>query len=421
MNIFIPVMLKEKGDVCFSENTQNPGIGGTAFTSVKLAIMLARKYPELELTLVSTQPLGLEVGSSNLKNMVFENLPDFFERYQAVKGQFLILCTMSIARTVNIEILSNLANRTLIWLHHPFQLVPEVKKLGCVAHVHVGEYQYYSNQAFYPASWYIQNPFMSSEGGTQKKFPEKKDAVKIIYLGALFRVKGFGHVARQWSAIKNVLPNAQLHVIGSSATYGKQPEHQLIPCDADFAQEILCNVPLEDIEAGKIVFHGNLGAEKFEVMRSAHFAILNPTGASEAFPASPLECMACGLPVIASDDFGMSDSMRFFPELILRNPSDIQARISFLMSNRYRYEEFSARSIAVAGWFNAQTDVILTRWRRLFDLASQQHASAIPNSPPIHSVYGPLSKLMKRQIRARIGVEKRATFSRIKKVLGRNP
>lgn len=420
MRIIIPVQLTTLSRFNFTDYSQNPGIGGTEFTSIKLALLLARKYPELEITLVSTQPLGLDGFSINLKNSVIEDLADFFERIQGEREQFLILCTMSICRTITREVLSRLANKTIIWLHHPFQIIPEVKKLGCVAHVHVGEYQYYSNQAFYPASWFIQNPFMSVEVNAQKAFPGNNSVIKIIYLGALFRVKGFGYIARQWSAIKNVLPYVQLHVIGSSATYGKQPEHHLIPCDADFAHEILRNVPLEDIEAGKVVFHGNLGAEKFDLMRSAHFAILNPTGASEAFPASPLECMACGLPVIASDDYGMSDSMRFFPELILRDPSDIPNRISFLMSNRFRYEELSARGIAVAGWFNAQTDLILTRWRLLFDLASQQHVSTIPNSPPINSAYGPLLKLKKRQIRARIGVEKRAILSGLKKVLGRN-
>lgn len=420
MNIFIPVLLKAKSHACFSETSKNPGIGGTEFTSIKLALLLARKYPELHVTLVTIHPLVLIETASSLENIVFEKLEDFFEECQTKKQKFLIICTMSIACTINNEVLSRLAKKIIIWLRHPFQLVPEVKKLGCVAHVHVGEYQYYSNQAFYPASWFIQNPFVSDEINPQKQCSENHSIIKIIYLGALFRAKGFGHIARHWSAIKNVLPNVQLHVIGSSETYGKNSEHKLIPCDADFAQEILHNIPLKDIETGKVVFYGNLGEEKFEVMRSAHFAILNPTGASEAFPASPLECMACGLPVIASDDYGMSDSMQFFPELILQNPEDIPDRISFLMSDRHLYEELSARSIAVAGWFGSQTDVILARWRRLFELAAHQNDSRIRNSPPTHSAYGSSLKLMKRKICARTGVEKRATVSRLKKVLRRN-
>jgi len=283
-----------------------------------------------------------------------------------------------------------------------------IRQVKPAAIVHVGSYQYFSNKLFYHSNWHIQNPFNIQSDNVLKELPSSGSPIRIIYLGALLRVKGFGHLVRHWKRLKLSIPNIELHVIGSSATYGKKPKHELIPCDRNFAEEVLSFIPVEDIKSGSVVFHGNLGEEKFELMRSAHLAILNPTGASEAFPASPLECMGCGLPVIASGDYGMSDSMRFFPELTLQNPDQIPSLVAWLLSDRYRYMELSARAIAVSGWFDSQTDVVLVRWRQLFDLVnSQVEGKILNNNPPIESFYGSMYKLRQRQLKALAGSAKR--------------
>ena len=200
---------------------------------------------------------------------------------------FLFIITALDALRMPSELLSRIAFRTILWVRHPFFNPRRLTDSDFLATIHVGEYQYFSNRSFYRKNWFIQNLFTPFTSVSSRKLP-MDGKVKIIYLGALFQVKGFGHIARQWSSIKRIVPNAELHVIGSSSTYGKVPEHEMIPCDSEFAEEILMSIPLTDISEGRVVFHGNLGHEKFELMRNAHFAILNPTGASEAFPASPL-------------------------------------------------------------------------------------------------------------------------------------
>jgi len=402
--IYLPLFSKQAQEKVFSSCCQNPGLGGTQFNTIMLAIRLANKYTELDVTLVNFSDLNINNRPQNLEVLLAKDLTSFLVSLNNLPQTHFILITASLlVHACQAQVLRH--SRNIIgWVHHPFQFDWMLKQRPVFAYVHVGQYQYYSNRFFYPSNWYIQNPFVSVNARHSSKFPDKDVVTKIIYLGSLFRVKGFGYVAQQWDAIKKIIPNSELHVIGSSLTYGRSPEHPLIPCDSDFANEILGFIPLADIKDKRVIFHGNLGGEKYDLMRSAHFAILNPTGASEAFPASPLECMACGLPVIASDDYGMSDSMRFFPELILRSPEEIPDRVSFLLSDRYRYEELSARSIAVASWFDSQTDVILSRWRRLFDLAADKGSTAISNCPPLEPPYGSLFKLRVRQIRVLLRV-----------------
>lgn len=408
IKIYFPLFARNLSQKIFSSYGQNPGVGGTQFCTIVLAAQLAHKYPDLDIVLVNYSEVNVADRPANFGVTISPDLDEFLAKIRHLpKNHFIVLTASLLLRSKKFDVL-RLANNIIGWFHHPFQYSTELKQRPVSARVHVGAYQFYSNSFFYSSNWHIQNLFRVNTVDSYPNFPLSTEPIRVIYLGALIKPKGFGLIAGHWLQLKALFPSIELHVIGSSETYGRLPEHKFIPCDKSFANEILSLIPEDDIHMGRVVFHGNLGAEKFEIMRSAHLAILNPSGATEAFPASPLECMACGLPVIASDDYGMSDSMRFFPELLLRSPAEIPARISFLLADRHQYEELSARSIAVARWFDSQTDIILSRWRRLFDLAARRGGGGLSNCPPLEPLYGSLVKLRVRQALAWLGVIKRA-------------
>lgn len=417
LEVIFPIFSDNVFGKSFTVAGQNPGVGGTQFVSIILTLLLARRFPEMQVRIVNHAEVLLPDSPANVKVEIAADFNEFLQSLERISKKFLIILPQALVRSAERQSIEKFREQIIAWVHHPFQYDPLLRKMRLAGHVHVGSYQYFSNAPFYRNNWEINNPFVLPNSTYRKVRPDLGSKIRVVYLGALIKAKGFGDIARQWASIKEILPSVELHVIGSSATYGNSPEHAVVPCDSGLAEEILNHIPMEDIKKERVIFHGNLGQEKFEIMRSAHFAILNPTGASEAFPASPLECMACGLPVIASDDYGMSDSMRFFPELILRSPEKIPDRIQFLMSDRFRYEELSARSIAVAAWFDSQTDVILTRWRRLFDLAAEGPVSALGDFPPLWPLYGSRFKLKIRQIRARLGVIIQP-LSRILKISG---
>ena len=390
LTLYIPVFSQAIAGKRFSATGQNPGVGGTQFTSVKLAILLADTYPGLDVRLVNPSDILLDRTPVNLKIFNAIDLGNFFSSTDFESGPTVILATMSILKQVDTDALREHRNRIIAWQHHPFNLDVRIVRMGIRAHVSVGSYQYYSNRPFYGSMWHIQNPFtavtvdrspstLKGGGGSRR--------TRIVFLGALIRAKGFLHIAKQWHAIQNVIPGAELHVIGSSATYGKQPEHSIVPCDRDLATDILNFIPKRDIDDGRVTFHGNLGDERFDILKNADVAILNPTGQTEAFPASPLECMATGVPVIASDEYGMSDTMSFFPELAIKRPEQVADRLKWLFSDNLRYEELRQRAFTVADWFDSQTGLILARWRRLFQLMIDSN-DPIENNPPMESLYG---------------------------------
>ena len=410
--IYIPIFRDFSHAMSFSAGCDNPGIGGTEFTSIKLAIFLAQRYPDLEVLLANEKYINIIDLPENLSMSAFGNLNEFLEYISNTDDPSIVLCTMALLEKTDLAVLRKLRSKLIVWLHHPFQINRTVRRLGFAAHVHVGGYQFFSNAPFYESNWHIQNIFTSSSYGPLRGLPTEDSPLKIVYLGALVRQKGFGVIARQWPQLKRVWPRVELHVIGSSLTYSALPENEFIPCNQKFAEEILSHIPKEDIEAGKVIFHGNLGSEKLDVMRSAHLAVLNPSGRTEAFPASPIECMACGLPVVASGDLGMSDSMRFLPELSVRGGHEIVDRVQWLISDQRRYEELSARCITIAKWFESQNEVTIIKWMRLFERVMNVGNQKVPDSPPVEGLLGSRFKLWYRQLRALPGAYTRILLGR---------
>lgn len=386
VKVYIPVFSDTMHAKTFALGKGNPGIGGTQFTSIYLALCLAQRSSNWKIILISNSILKLENPRPNLEQKTFTDLSEFFSSLEDKESQ-VIIAPASLLTEAKQSLLEKFKDKIICWSHHPFdphshQLLTQVRLKDVVC---VGIYQYYTNQKLKANVHHIQNVFVASKAlGKQQetKFAEKN--IDIVYLGALNPAKGFLEIAKSWSLIKERFANVKLHVIGSSATYGEKVGSKLIPTSLDYANEILQFIPERDIHSGKVVFYGNLGEEKFEIIRKCDLALLNPTGVSEAFPASPLECMACGVPVIASNDYGMSDCMRFFPELAIRGHKDIVVKIEWLMTDSLKYLEMQQRSVTVARWFEWQTDQILTRWIRLITTkvsAPEQSYSLLPSMP----------------------------------------
>jgi glycosyltransferase involved in cell wall biosynthesis len=371
----------------FKANSQNPGVGGTEFVTIILAFALAKEREDYEVYLWSEVTLKLENPPKNLKQILIKEV--HFPNSKLFNSESTILiCPNS---SLNDYIFSqhqkflnkSIKCKIINWLHHPFNIPIDYKTLKVSAHVSVGVYQYFSNNFWYKHHWHIYNLFnIKSFNLSKYKFFKPNRSLKLVFLGALIPDKGFHYIAKVWLEIKKKFPNVQLDVIGSTQTYtGEDPESKKIPTTTDYANKIFKFIPAEDLLNKRVVFHGNLGEEKFKIIKSAHLAILNPTGRSEAFPASPIECLMCGTPVIASGDYGMSDIMCFFPEAKLSGPDEIISKLISIINNSHKYRNLQKRSLFVAKLFSKNTTKILLRWQDLIDNLSKNNT--IINNPPI--------------------------------------
>lgn len=368
LRVILPIFNSAIDDKYFTSYGANPGCGGTQFVTIMLALHLAQSRADYEIHLLHNKPISIVDQPDNLKQSIISSLHDAASSNLLTGSNTVLICPSAQLRSL-LDTGGSLPDcKTIAWLHHPFDIDPRLARQQLAAYVSVGIYQYHSNNVLYRPHWHIPNLFSAPLSKPSNKPPfQAMDTLDLVYLGALIPAKGFHHIARQWPRIKQEHPAVKLHVIGSIQTYGNNRGHPVIPTTESYAQEILRYLPIKDIENGNVVFYGNMGTEKLDIIQASHVALLNPIGSTEAFPASPIECMALGTPVIASDDYGMSDVMRYFPRLSLKHPQQLTKKIKCLISDSNFYREMSYRSLAVAQWFSTQTPQILLRWQRLID------------------------------------------------------
>ncbi len=382
----------------FSLARGNPGVGGTFFTTIQFAMLLARHRPDWEVFLVHSDQILTEDSPSNLRVLVHHDLQGFID-HGGLRAGDIVISPSFMMRGVRPGTFAKCPATNIAWSRHPFdlvlrQLAQETKNVHAVC---VGEYQWHSNRTCGLPVHFIQEIYLgpgSSEAPRQDVHP--RNPVNAVHLSSLTPPKGFLDVARAWPALKVAFPGIRLHVIGGASLYGAKERTALIPARTDFARQILQYIPTEDIHLGRVIFYGTLGNDKNEIIRNCDFAILNPTGHSEAFPASPLEMMSLGVPVIASDDFGMADCMRFFPELSVSGSALIADRARWLVSRPTRYRALGYRSLGVARRFAAKTPQLLEKWVLLIKAISSSEPVPISLQPefPLH---GSLIKLVYRR------------------------
>lgn len=353
----------------FSENCVNPGIGGSQFATIILAFALAKKYKNYDIWLLSRAPIKIQNAPKNLKQILTKEI--FLLKDEPFNSlNTVIISKENEIEEIELKLFNKFVNYKLInWIHHPFQILNNYKHNIFSAHVSVGIYQYYSNFAWYKPHWHIPVIFNAPViNYLKKKLYKPNESLRLVFLGALVPAKGFHYVAKSWPKILKLFPNAQLDVIGSTETYdGKKTQYKKIPTTDQYAKIILQYISEKDIKTKRVIFHGNLGKEKFKIIKKAHFALLNPTGSSEAMPISCLECLSCGTPVIASDDYGMGDFMRHFPELSIRKPDDIAFKIKSITRNPLLYKKLKTRCVKLGKLYAKQKPKILIKWRQLIE------------------------------------------------------
>lgn len=395
----------------FSPLRRNPGVGGTDFTTILFAMQLAAERPDWDVVLVHHHPINLDDCPSNVRQVRLADLselPDFLSSNR----DGVLVCLAALLARLSPHRIDEALDRWVVWSRHPFDpYVRQLAQASSKAHVVcVGEYQWRSNLRRSLHVHFIQEiiRFPATCSPRVDRSPNM-ESPRFVHMSALTPWKGFREVAEQWPDISSFFPGAQLHVVGGADLHsGRTEHHPLIPASNSFAAELLQHISRPDIESGRVVFHGTMGEEKNAVIETCDVALLNPTGRSEAFPATPLECMCLGVPVIASDDYGMADSMRWFPELSLRRPQDMVRRIRWLLEDPHRYRVMRSRSVAVACALAANSDESMSRWLWLLEAMAESRADEVvlrPNQP----LHGSLATMVwRRDVRPMAGRLKRA-------------
>ena len=351
----------------------NPGVGGTTYTSARLAIELQKEFIKnnlnFEITLFTKNPI---------KDKFFD-LEVISEKEAFKKKWDITLLTGNIIEYIYINKIKINSKRTLIWTRHPFDknMVKVVKDLKLEL-VSVGKNQYLSNYFLIGPHNHIDNLFcakrirksaFNDENFLSIKSKQDKRKLLIGYMGALVPSKGFHLIAENWpkisSSLKKIGITPILEVIGGSDLYEFEKGHKFIPCDKEYGNKIY---PYIRNEINKtIFFHGTLNSERYEIMKVCDIALFNPRGHGEAFPASILEWMSLSIPVISCLDYGCADVMTYNKFLIINNEKEIANKLlEFSMLKDKEKMELKKLSFTISNYFSSKQSFIIYQWILLF-------------------------------------------------------
>lgn len=338
----------------------NPGVGGTEFLSIQLMFELARLHPHKEFVIITRFPFEVQDLSKNLQVSVQDPFLAKCER-----------CLIIICQKYFAYCRQQTSNDYIGWLHHPF--LPRHKfEDNCKQLVTIGVFQdkcirstrfnarvNYINNLYFP-NWQIFNA---------AKLKKKKSEKKVVFMGALVKAKGFLHVAKNLKTI--IQSGFILEVIGAASTYGKDNENKIIPTTNDFAAELMAYIPKNEI-GRNLIFHGNLGQEKSDILLNSSIGFFNPTGKSEAFPATLLEMLNHGVRVFTLAKGGNSDVMKYFPE----NTVDLRKEkgVSYaLKSSQKNIDIFYQKAEKVLLHYEEESKISLMKWSQLINRKFETH------------------------------------------------
>jgi len=356
-----------------SEFQVNPGVGGTTFTSARLAIEIQKESDKNNLN------LNITLFTKNPIKDNFFNVKVISEKEAYKENWDITLLTGNIIEKINKNKIKLNSKRTLIWSRHPFdQNMIRVANDLKFELISVGKNQYISNYLLIGPHNHIDNLFcakrirktaLNNENLLSVQTKKDKTKLHIGYMGALVPSKGFHLIAERWnnisSSLKKIGLTPILQVIGGSDLYDFDKGHKFIPCDKEYGNKIY---PYIRNEINKtIFFHGTLNSERYEIMKSCDIALFNPRGHGEAFPASILEWMALSIPVISCLDYGCADVMTYNKFLSIKNEKEIANKlVEFSMLKKNEKMELKILSFTISNYFSSNQESIIYKWILLF-------------------------------------------------------
>ena len=352
---------KSLSTIDFSDYTDNPGIGGTEYVTMRILHDLAVYYTDDEFYLLTEWDI---TDLAKLPNLHIVN----------PRNVSLDVCVIANSHYKEFKKNRCSSKRNIIWSHHPHDELDDSVNEA----VFLGDYHLLSNASHNGRKYFIKNPAPK----TNLKINNRQlSPTKFVYLGAIGPAKGLHHILNFWPEIREVIPTAQLSVIGGDLYQeGRSTNEHGIPVSGKYGpklRDILDKMKKED--SASVTFHGLVTAEeKYHIISNSHIGLLNPTGKSEAAPASPLECYSHGVPVIAGGDYGAFDNMRHFPELDLKK-HNLKNIISFL-SNSANFFELSERSYNYSRRLYANNESELRKWHELFNNKISTSSASLPRN-----------------------------------------
>jgi len=362
--------------ICFFVNTNNlahidlsnpqlgnPGIGGSEYMSFIVAYYLAQKNAvTMYVTKAGTYPVNISyVLVSDIKSAI---------SLMVNNNENIVIIRESEIKNVYKE-LEKLTQKVVIWGHNysDYKLLDKCAKLASIVRyvcVSREQYEQLRDENVFSKCCYIYNYIPLTQQAAPNVDKVKKNIV--CYLGSVVEPKSFHVLAKYWKKIKNRVPDAELHIIGSGQLYNRtQRMGALGIADAEYEETFKRYLSTNGVLHDDVVFHGMLGYNKNDVISLAKVGVVNPTGYGETFCISALEFSALGVPVVTKNVGGPKNLIRNRKTGILYNHvRQLPQKVVFLLTHDKIRKRYSQEAIEYTRK-NFDSSKTLPSWQRLVD------------------------------------------------------
>jgi len=329
-SVYFYVELNSPVDINFELLQEgNPGIGGTQYATLCLALELSRKNT-LDVGLIA--PFNLQVP----EGIVFshqDSLVDAVRFVESIKAVLVFRPTISLDPRFE-SLIRSTDTELIAWTH----VTPSQDTLRKLARskavkkvVALGKRQLmgWIDNPIADKTIVIKNGQYIPNNG----FKGNNAFRYVTYLGSMVPQKGFHLLAKVWPEIHQQNPSLRLKVIGSGALYdanAKLGKHGIAA--SEYEEEFMESLG----ESSSFVdFLGKISAEdKTLTIANSYLGIVNPSGNTENCPAAALDFQALAIPVISARKYGLIDTVLHGKTGILfDNYKEMPEIISFLMEN----------------------------------------------------------------------------------------
>tara|TARA_B100000886_G_scaffold313086_1_gene249488 strand:+ start:17934 stop:19265 length:1332 start_codon:yes stop_codon:yes gene_type:complete len=195
-------------------------------------------------------------------------------------------------------------------------------------------------------------------------FESRKD---IVFMGSLVPQKNFHYLAKVWKLISYEIPQANLHVIGSSNTYGINSNlGKKGLAEKNYEDKFISLLNRDPISAKKVLFHGNLGVCKYAILANSRVGIVNPLGHTETCCVSAIEMQALGLPVCSGNFESLKTTVLDKTSGLLSNSEkEFVQNILKIYKNKILFKHLSIGARANAK-LNFSLNKIVIQWYEIF-------------------------------------------------------
>ena len=354
----------------------NPGIGGTQFLFFSLAAELA-KIDDYDISIMHyrDQKLPKNVKSVEIVTDVFDVLeskkPDIF-LFHPNKG----VTWYKKLNSINVK--------SVAWVHNfisykDANVLATCQNIKAVVFVGKQQYDRYIDHMIISKSIYIYNFVPEVQIKRSSNYQPW-----VTFVGSLTYPKGFHWISACWKNVIQCVPEAQLHVIGSGSLYSRDSKFGSygIASEEYEAQIIPGLIDNKGCILKSVVFHGNMGAEKYEIFANTAVGIVNPTGETETFGLGAVEMQQSGIPVISRKKYGLLDTVaNEYSGILIDDVSSLEKAIICLLKDKERNTQYG---INARKFVKEKFDInrIVSEWNGLLnsvnDMEDYRHKVTIP-------------------------------------------